>query len=163
MDGIALEIVNTRSEIHQVFLLLYLWLFQDVVCEDLEILVDVAVDFYGEVAGAVECERQRVALLLSLYSVGVRTNLETLDILSNALYLYFYFTFKLKLSHGCNLCIVLGIRHSVYLEGVGVDVFPFAVCDAGFYLEVFLEFDAGRSLGYYQTVIRRRMPFGCHR
>ena len=96
-------------------------------------------------------------------SVGVRTNLETLDILSNALYLYFNFSFKLKLSHGCDFGIVLGISDSIHLEGISVYVLPFAAAGAGFYLKVFLEFDAGWSLGYYQTVIRRRMPLGCHR
>ena len=129
----------------------------------MEILVDVAVDFYGEVARAVERKRQRVALLLSLYSVGVRTDFITFDILSNALYLNFNFTFEFKLSHGCDFGIVLGISDSIHLEGISVYVLPFTASGAGFYLKVFLEFDAGWSLGYYQTVIRRRMPLGCHR
>ena len=119
----------------------------------MEILVDVAVDFYGEVARTVERECQRVALLLSLYSVGIRTNLETLDILSNTLYLNFNFTFEFKLSYGCDLYIVLGISHPIHLEGVGIDVFPFAVCDAGFYLEVFLEFNAYWCLAHYQAIL----------
>ena len=41
---------------------------------------------------------------------------------------------------------VLVVWHPIHLEGVGIDVFPFAVCDAGFYLEVFLEFnEIGRA------------------
>ena len=104
----------------------------------MEILVDVTVDLYGEVARAVERKRQRVALLLSLYSVGNRTDFITFDILSNALYLNFNFTFEFKLSHGCDLYIVLGISHPIHLESVGVDVFPISSIDTCLHLKVFL-------------------------
>ena len=119
----------------------------------MEILVDVAVDLYGEVARTIERERQRIAFLLSLYSVGIRTNLETLDILSNTLYLNFNFTFKFKLSYGCDLYIVLGISHPIHLEGVGVDVFPISSIDTCLHLEVFLQFNACWCLAHNQAIL----------
>ena len=65
----------------------------------MEILVDVAVDFYGEIARTVEREGQRVALLYSLDAVGVRSDLIALDVLSDALHLYFHFPLELEFSH----------------------------------------------------------------
>ena len=126
----------------------------------MEILVDVAVHFYGEVARAVERECKRVALLLSLDSVGAWANLITFDILSNALYLYFNFTFKFKLSHRSDFHVVLGVRHSVCPEGVGVDVLPFTSINASFYLEVVFQVDARWRFGYHQSVFRRHGDSG---
>ena len=98
--------------------------------------------------------------MLSLYSVGIRTDLITFDILSNALYLYFNFTFEFKLSYGCDLYIVLGISHSIHLEGVGIDVLPFAATGAGLYFKVIFQFYACRSLAHHQSILGNRSE-GC--
>ena len=68
MDRVALEVVHSRTAVHQV-LLLNLRLFDDVVGKELQVLIYVAIDFNRDITGTVELKCQCVAILYSLYPV----------------------------------------------------------------------------------------------
>ena len=150
-DAVTMEVVVAGAEIDEVAPA-DLGLVHDAVSEDVEVVVDTAIDFHRQIAWAVECEAQCVAIACSPDAIGERADAETVDGLGKARHLQLHGAGEFESGYGDFAHVVACAGHLVDAHQIGVNWLPWPAADACRHGKIVFQSHTLRGGSYAQLI-----------